>query len=56
MKSLCWFIAFVCLCVAAITGLGVGIGALQAKWFCVTIVSIAGMFSAAEYANRYFED
>ncbi len=56
MKSLCWLIAFICLIIAGITGLGVGIHALQAEWFCVTIMAVAAMFSAAEYATKYYED
>lgn len=54
MKSqICWFMAFVFLVIAAVTGLLVGIGAIKPEWFCATIFSIIAMFSSAEYAEVF---
>ncbi len=52
MKVILWSISFLCLVIAAITGAGASIGALQAEWFAVSAFCIAGMFSAAEYADK----
>ena len=56
MKITLWTISFLCLIIAAITGTGASIGALQAEWFAVSVFCIAGMFSAAEYADKARED
>lgn len=56
MTIILWSVSFVCLVVAAVTGVGASIGALQAEWFAVTMFCIAGMFSAAEYADRAGQD
>lgn len=56
MKITLWSISFMCLVIAAITGIGASIGALQAEWFAVTVFCIAGMFSAAEWADRIGEN
>ena len=52
MKITLWSISFLCLVVAAVTGIGVSIGALQTEWFAVSVFCVAGMFSAAEYADK----
>ena len=52
MKIILWSISFLCLVVAAITGVGASIGALQTEWFAVSLFCIAGMFSAAEHADK----
>ena len=52
MKIILWSISFLCLVIAAITGIGASIGALQAEWFAVCLFCVAGMFSAAEYADK----
>lgn len=51
MKITLWSISFLCLVVAAVTGIGASIGALQTEWFAVCLFCIAGCFSAAEYAD-----
>ncbi len=56
MKITLWTISFLCLVVAAITGIGASIGALQAEWFAVCLFCVAGMFSAAEYADKAGQD
>ena len=56
MKIILWSISFLCLVVAAITGIGASIGALQTEWFAVTVFCVAGMFSAAEYADKAGEE
>ena len=56
MKIILWSISFLCLVIAAVTGIGASIGALQAEWFAVSVFCIAGMFSAAEYADKAVED
>ena len=56
MKIILWSVSFLCLVVAAITGVGASIGALQAEWFAVTVFCITGMFSAAGYADKAMED
>lgn len=56
MKIILWSVSFLCLVVAAITGIGSSIGALQAKWFVVCLFCIAGMFSAAEYSDSIGEN
>ena len=52
MKIILWSVSFLCLVVAALTGIGASIGALQAEWLAVSVFCIAGMFSAAEYADK----
>ncbi len=56
MIIILWSISFLCLLVAAITGTGASIGALQTEWFAVSVFCIAGMFSAAEYADKAGEE
>ena len=56
MKIILWSISFLCLVIAAITGVGVSVGALQDEWFAVSLFCVAGMFSAAEYADKAGED
>lgn len=56
MKIILWSVSFLCLVVAAITGIGASIGALQAEWFAVTVFCVAGCFSAAEYADSIGEN
>ena len=51
-----WTISFLCLVIAAITGVGASIGVLQAEWFAVSVFCVAGMFSAAEYADKAGEE
>ena len=53
MKIILWSVSFLCLVIAAVTGIGASIGALQAEWFAVCLFCIAGMFSSAEYADKY---
>ena len=52
MKIILWSVSFLCLVIAAITGVGASIGALQTEWFAISVFCIAGMFSAAEYAVK----
>lgn len=56
MKIILWSISFLCLVIAAITGVGASIGVLQTEWFAVSLFCIAGMFSAAEYADKVGEE
>ena len=56
MTIILWSISFLCLVVAAVTGIGSSIGALQTEWFAVSVFCIAGMFSAAEYADSTGEN
>ena len=56
MNITLWTISFLCLIIAAVTGIGASIGALQAEWFAVTVFCIAGCASAAEYADKAMED
>ena len=56
MTIILWVVSFLCLVIAAITGIGASIGALQTEWFAVSLLCIAGMFSAAEYADKVVED
>ena len=56
MKITLWTISFLCLVIAAIIGIGASIGALDSEWFAVCLFCIAGMFSAAEYADKAMED
>ena len=51
MTIIPWAVSFLCLVIAAVTGTGASIGALQAEWFAVSVFCIAGMFSAAEWAD-----
>lgn len=56
MKIALWAVSFLCLVIAAITGVGASIGALQAEWVAVSVFCIAGCFSAAEYADKAGEE
>ncbi len=56
MKIILWSVSFLCLVVASVTGIGASIGALQTEWLAVTMFCVAGMFSAAEYADKAGED
>ena len=56
MKIILWSVSFLCLVIAAVTGVGASIGALQAEWFAVTVFCVAGMFSAAEYADEMLRE
>ncbi len=56
MKIILWSISFLCLVVASVTGIGASIGALEPEWFAVCLFCIAGMFSAAEYADKVGQD
>ena len=56
MKIILWSVSFLCLVIAAITGVGASIGALQAEWFAVCLFCVAGCASAAEYADKAGED
>ena len=51
MKYLLWALSFAFLCIAIVTGVLSSIGAIDASWFAVCVFSIAGMFSAAEFAD-----
>ena len=53
MKIALWALSFVLLLGASITGIGASIGALDTGWFAVCLLCVAGMFSAAGYADRY---
>ena len=53
MKITLWALSFVLLLGASITGIGAGIGVLPVEWFTVCLLCIAGMFSAAGYADRH---
>ena len=53
MKIILWSVSFLCLVIAAITGIGAGIGAIGVEWFAVCLLCVAGMFSAAGYADSY---
>ena len=52
MKIILWSVSFLCLAVAAITGIGASIGALQTEWFAVCLFCSAGMLSAAGHADK----
>lgn len=56
MTILLWTTSFLCLVIAAITGVGASIGALQTEGFAVCLFCVAGMFSAAEYADKIGEN
>ena len=56
MKIILWSVSFLCLVVASVTGIGASIGALQTEWFAVSVFCVAGMFSAAEYADSIGEN
>lgn len=53
MKIALWALSFVLLLVASITGIGASIGAIGVEWFAICLLCVAGMFGAAEYADRY---
>ena len=48
-----WVLSFLFLIGAALTGIGASIGAIAPEWFALCILCIAGMFSSAEYADKY---
>ena len=54
MKITLWFMAFLFLIGAALAGIGASIGVLDTEWFALCLFCIAGMFSAAEYATKYY--
>ncbi len=56
MTIILWSTSFLCLVTAAIIGIGASIGALEPEWFAVCLFCVAGMFSAAEYADKAVED
>lgn len=56
MHIFLWFLSFIFMVVAAVVGVGASIGALEAEWFAVTVLCIAGMFSAAEWADSLREN
>lgn len=56
MKITLWTISFLCLIMATVTGIGASIGALEVEWFAVTVLCIAGMLSAAEWADSLREN
>lgn len=56
MKYILWALSFAFLCIAAVTGVLSSIGAIDTSWFAVCIFSIAGMFSAAEFADKYYKE
>lgn len=51
MKITLWLLSFLFLIGAALTGIGASIGVLTPEWFALCLFCIAGMFSAAEYAD-----
>ena len=51
MKITLWLLAFLFLIGAALTGIGASIGVLAPDWFALCLFCIAGMFSAAEWAD-----
>lgn len=51
MKAFFWTLSFVFLTGATLAGIGASIGALEVEWFAVCLLCIAGMFSAAEWAD-----
>lgn len=53
MKVALWLLSFVLLLGAAVVGIGASEGALQPEWFVVCVLCLAGMFSAAGYADKY---
>lgn len=53
MKIFLWFLSFLCLVIATVVGIGATIGILDTEWYAVCGLSIACMFSAAEYADKY---
>ena len=53
MKIALWALSFVFLAVSAAIGIGASIGVLPVEWFTVCLLCIAGIFSAAGYADRY---
>ena len=56
MKYLLWALSFAFLCTAAVTGVLSSIGAIEASWFVVTLISIVSMFSCVEYIECYYKD
>ena len=53
MKITLWALSFILLTVGAIVGVGASIGALEPDWFALCLFCIAGMFSAAEWADTW---
>ena len=56
MKITLWLVAFVFLIGAALTGIGASIGVLAPDWFALCLFCVAGMFSAAEWADKWEND
>lgn len=56
MKIFLWALSFAFLCTAAVTGTLASIGAISSEWFAVCLFSVAGMASAAEFAERYYKE
>lgn len=52
MKIALWALSFVFLVVATVTGIGASIGVLPVEWFAVCLGCVAGLFSAAGYADK----
>lgn len=53
MKAFLWTLSFLFLIGAALTGIGASIGALTPDWIAVCLFCVAGMFSAAEWADTW---
>lgn len=52
IQVILWFLSFVFLCIAAVTGIGASINYLPTEWFAVCIISIAAVASCASWADR----
>lgn len=55
MKVALWALSFILLLGATLTGIGASIGVLAVEWFAVCLFCVAGVFSAAEYADSIKE-
>lgn len=53
MKIALWALSFIFLVLAAVIGIGSSIGVLDTEWFAVCLFCVAGVFSSAEYADKY---
>lgn len=51
MKITLWVLSFLFLIGATLTGIGASIGVLAPEWIAVCLFCVAGVFSAAEYAD-----
>lgn len=56
MKIVLWLVAFLFLIGATLAGIGASVGVLDSKWFALCLFCIAGMFSAAEWADNWEND